>query len=202
MGQTMEFSAALRRSIEGVILIIFLLIISGVAGALPGGGTYLGSGLTLATVIQLVIGLVVIGVLLGIRAPLGVVVNHYASSYLKLQEVKDRAKYVESVRGISSAIVSLVLVALIYLSFIAPLSPVLDVAGIPPWTVGVLFFLVGIALLFSIYQKSRPIISDVSERLAKTIAPTAAANTMFCASCGKKIPRTSKFCNFCGATQS
>jgi hypothetical protein len=148
---------------------VFLLIISGVAGALPGGGTYLGSGLVVASVIQLVIGLVIIGVLLGIRMPLTTVVAHYMGTYLRLEEVKGRAKYTESVRGISSSVVSLVLIALIYVGIVAPLNPVMDANGIPSWVVGMLFFLVGVALLFTIYQKCRPIISDVSDELARRL---------------------------------
>lgn len=193
--QTIEFSAALRRSIEGVIVIVILLIISGAATALPGGGTYV-LGVTLATVIQLIIGLIVIGVLLGIRAPMSIVVDHYVATYLKLQELPDRAKYTESIRAIASAVVSLILITLIYFSFISPLSYVLWWIS---WILGVLFFLVGMAFLFTIYRRSRPIISDVSERLAKKIEGTTAAGTMFCISCGASIPRDAKFCNVCGA---
>jgi len=186
-------------AIEGIVTIAFLVIISGVVGALPGAGVYVTNELRLANVMQLIIGLIVVGVLFRIRTPMSVVLNQYVATQLKLHEPPERAKHAQSVRAMVSAVVSLGLIILVYLGFVSPWVPLLSTAGIPPWTIGVVFLVAGVYFLFNIYQESKPMISDFSETLAKKMVGPTETDKMSCPQCGAKVPKDSKFCNMCGA---
>lgn len=217
MAQSLEpsFPVALRKSIRGIILVVFLQIVAAVVWSLAhpyGVYWYYNFGLW----VIVVIGLVTIGALLSIRVPLVVVVDHYANDFLGTRGQPDRAS---DVRGISSGVVSLIILGVVFASFFNPADVAFGAVGFPTFALDALFIVIAVALLFTIYQKSKFFIGDITEKLASGVAPETAqpgtgtvqvpaqtpvvpqAGMKFCLNCGQKIPVNSKFCKSCGTTQ-
>lgn len=189
----------MRRSIRGIILVVFLQIVSAVVWSLANPYVLCGFWWCdvyyddFPLIVIIILGLISIGVLLSFRGSLVVVVEHYANDFLGPRG-SNRAS---NVHGISSGIVSLIILGVIYASFFNPADALFGVIGLPTAVLTAVFIVVAVALLFSLYRTSKPFIGDITEAVASDLAPgggrycpncSAQVDGEYCGNCGHKMP--------------
>jgi len=198
---TQELRESLSVTIKRGISVFVLLIVSSIASYLPGTDFRLFRRLPLIILLRLGIGAAIVVILLTLHAPLTYLVRYYIRAiFWKKRGV---AEFELAVKTITTDVVSLAYVCILYWAVVPSLGSVLQIILRAYWPVRALQLCVVLILIIffvRLCKRLAPLVTKAGDALAgRATEATVAITTIVCPKCQAQNEKGSKFCKSCGS---
>ena len=198
---TQELRESLSVTIKRGIAVFALLIASSIVPYLPGTSFRLFGRLPLVILLRLGVGAAIVVILLTLHAPLTYLVRYYIRAiFWKKRGV---AEFELAVTTITTDVVSLAYVCILYWAVVPSLGLVLRIILRANWPVTALqlgVILIVVIFVVRLCKRAAPLVTKAGDALAgRATEATIAVTTVVCPKCQAQHEKGSRFCKSCGA---